>query len=111
MSTAVRTSSRIYGHLGLREPVVQPATLGIIVILKSRFLFGGRSEKEGKGGEAHREAALLDRYKEALYIRRMEERKLDAQAHFVVDRGTDVGADYVFRERGGLRSQRSGGMY
>jgi hypothetical protein len=83
--------------------VVQPATLGIIVILKSRFLFGGRREQEGKGGEAHREAALLDRYKEALYIGRMEERKQDAQAHFVVDRGADVGADDVFRERGSLR--------
>jgi hypothetical protein len=34
----------------------------------------------------------------------MEERELDAQAHFVVDRGAEVGADYVFWERGGVRS-------
>jgi hypothetical protein len=34
--------------------------------------------------------------------RRMGERNQDAQAHYVVDRGADDGADYVVRERGGV---------
>ena len=33
----------------------------------------------------------------------MERKEPDAQAHFVVDRGADVGADDVVRERGGVR--------
>jgi hypothetical protein len=44
--------SRINGHLGQREPVVQPATLGIIVILRGRFLWARESEK---GREVTRE--------------------------------------------------------
>src|SRR5215208_5481537 len=39
--------------------------------------------------------------------RGQEERNLDAQAHFVVDRGAHVGADDVVRERGGVRCART----
>ena len=53
-------------------------SLWIVVILKGRFCFGKKESK--KGGKAHREVAILDRYKEALHIRRMEERNLCASA-------------------------------
>ena len=36
----------VYGHLGQREPVVQPATLGITLILRGRFLFGERENEK-----------------------------------------------------------------
>ena len=41
----------VYGHLGQSEPVVQPAALGIIVILGGRFLFEGKVEREVGGDE------------------------------------------------------------
>src|SRR5215213_3393962 len=65
----------LYGHLGQREPVVQPAMLGIIAILGGRFLFWEvESEKR-------------------------REVRTDEKAHFFVDRGADVGADDVVRGR------------
>ena len=44
----------MYGHLGQREPVVQPATLGIVAILRGRVFVVGKESEKWKGGDEGR---------------------------------------------------------